>query len=67
MFKPGTANLFIDCGITISKLFGINVQYTVIKRYHYFKIKPPKALFLEVHTMVYTYAYKNAASVDPSI
>jgi len=51
MFKPDTANLFIDYGITMSKSFGINVQYTVIKRYPYFKIKPPKALFVEVHTM----------------
>jgi len=58
MFKPYTANLFIDYGITMSKLFGINVQYTVIKIYHYryFKIKPPKALFVEEHTM-FTHRY----------
>ena len=60
-----TANLFISlrvCDvlfiglissltITMSKLFGINVQYTVIKRYRYFKIKPLTALFEEVHTL----------------
>jgi len=51
LFKPDTANLFIDYCITMSKLFGINVQYTVIKRYYYFEIKPPKALFVKVHTL----------------
>jgi len=37
--------------IAMSKMLGINVQYTVIKRYHYLKIKPPKALLVKVHTM----------------
>jgi len=42
--------------ITIGKLFRINVQHTVIKGYHYFKIKPPKALYVEVDTM-FTHMY----------
>jgi len=28
-----------------------DISPPLIKRYHYFKIKPPNALFVEVHTM----------------
>jgi len=49
MYNPDTVSLLT---ITMSKLLRINVQHTVVKGYHYFKIKPPKALFVEVH--VYT-------------
>jgi len=51
----------------MSILFRINVQHTVIKVYHYFKIKPPKALFVEVDTMFTHININNAASVDASI
>ena len=53
--------------ITMSKLFRINVQHTVIKGYHYFKINPPKTLSVEIDTMFTHIHIKNAASMDASI